>query len=201
MPFFRYTTPKETTMKKTILFIVIIAAAAAFLPAQSADNPGLRPILNNFSARNYGTGAVTRAELDLIVQAGIRAPSAGNRQPWRFTVVQNQALVKQVVPQATDGNVLIVVSAAGDGKTNGVAILDCGLAAQSMFLAAQALGLGARQYTGPVDNVNSRFKSELGMPADHNAIIIIRIGRLPAGVDAVSSASPRNAADRIVTYK
>lgn len=189
-------------MKKSILlFGLVLIMGISFLPAQSANNPALKTIIDNFGARNYASGAATKAELDLIVQAGIRAPSAGNRQPWHFTVVQNQTLVKQIVPQATDGNVLIVISAAGDGKTNGTVILDCALAAQSIYLAAQALGLGSRIYTGPIDSLNSRFKAELGIPGDQNAVIIVHIGRLPAGVDAVSSASPRNSADRMVTYK
>ena len=193
-------------MNKTIIFLgLIFIFAGSFLPAQSAgtpaDNPALKPIINNFGARNYASGAVTKTELDLIVQAGIRTPSAANRQPWHFTVVQNQTLVKQIVPQATDGNILIVISATGDGKTNGPVILDCALAAQSVYLAAQALGLGSRIYTGPIDALNSRFKSDLGIPQDRNAIIIVRIGRLPAGVDAVSSASPRNSVEQMVTYK
>ena len=187
--------------KLMVTFVLIFVMAAAVLPAQSADNPALKPILNHFGARNYANGAVSRTALDLIVQAGIRAPSASNKQPWHFTVVQNQALVKQLVPQATDGNALIVVSAAADNKTNTAVVLDCALAAQSMYLAAQALGLGSRLYTGPVDNVNSRFKAELGLSADHNAVIIIRVGQLPADVDALSSASPRNSKDKLVTYK
>jgi nitroreductase len=187
-------------MNKTILFFcLVLLLCVSFLPAQS--NPALKTITDNFAARNYAPGAVSKAELDQIIQAGVRAPSAGNRQPWHFTVVQDEALAKQLVPQATGGNVLIVVSAAGDGKTNGAAILDCALAAQNMYLAAQALGLGSRLYTGPVDNVNKNFKPALGLPLDHNAIIIVRIGRLPEGVDAVSSASPRSSADQKVTYK
>jgi len=189
-------------MKKTILFsMVLLGIGMVLLSAQTADNPGLKPIINNFGARTYAAGAVTKAELDLIIQAGIRAPSASNRQPWFFTVVQNQELAKQIIPQTTDGNILIVISMTGDNKTNGSVVLDCSLAAQSMYLAAQALGLGSRLYTGPIDNINSRFKAELGIPNDRNAVIVIRIGRLPAGVDAVSSASPRNSADKIVTYK
>jgi len=189
-------------MKKSILFFCLLLIMVVFaLPAQSADNPALKPIINNFGARTYAAGAITKAELDLIIQAGVRAPSAANRQPWHFTVVQNEALAKQIIPQAIDGNVLIVVSAAGDGKTNGAVILDCALAAQSMYLAAQALGLGSRIYTGPIDNLNSRFKTELGIPQDQSAVVIVRIGRLPSGVDAVSSASPRNSVNQVVTYK
>ena len=189
-------------MKKALLFFaVVFVLGASFLPAQSANDPALKPIINNFSTRNFAAGAVTRAELDLLIQAGIRAPSAGNRQPWHFTVVQDQTLAKQIISQTTDDNVLIVVSGPGDAETKERVILDCGLAAQSIFLAAQAMGLGARQYTGPIENVNNNLKSALGLPQGHNAVIIIRIGRLPAGVDAVSSASPRSSVSEKVTYK
>ena len=189
-------------MKKTVLFFgVILVLGVSFLHAQSANDPALKPIIHNFSARDYSAGAVTRAELDLIIEAGVRAPSAGNRQEWHFTVVPDGALARQLVPQTTDGNVLIVVSAPGDPATKERFILDCGLAAQNIFIAAQALGLGARQYTGPIATINNNFKSALGLPQGHDAVIVVRIGRLPAGVDAVSSASTRKNKDQVVTYK
>ena len=194
-------------MKKSVLLfslILILGAglsAPQFLAAQSADNPALKTLLNNYAARDFTTGNVTKAELDLIIQAGVRAPSARNQQPWHFTVVQNQALGKQIISNLTDGNIIVVVSAEGDGKTNGTEILDCGLAVQSIYLAAQALGLGSRIYTGPVDSINRNLKTQLGFPRNHSAIAVIRIGRLQGGADAISSASPRNAVDRVVTYK
>lgn len=189
-------------MKKIVpLLVAILTLCAFFVSAQTLDNPALKTIINNFGARNYAPAAPTGAELDAVILAGIRAPSAGNRQPWHFTVVRNQALAKRIVPQATDGNVIIIVSAAGDGKTNGSVIFDCALAVESMYLAAQALGLGSRIYTGPINNINSRFKTELGLPENHSAVALVRVGRLPAGVDALSSASPRNSAEKTVTYK
>jgi nitroreductase len=185
-------------MRKAILFF-IFALSVSFLSAQ--ENSALKIIINHFGARNYSATAVSKAELDQIVLAGVRAPSASNRQPWHITVVQNQTLARQILSQATEGNAVIVVSAAGDGKTNGSVILDCGLAVQSMYLAAQALGLGSRIYTNPIDTINSRFKADLGLPRDHNAIAVIRVGRLAPGVDVVSSASSRNDTGRMVTYK
>jgi nitroreductase len=182
-------------------FGLLFIFGASCLTAQGADNPALKPIINHFAARNYSTAQVTKAELDLIIQAGVRAPSAGNRQPWYFTVVQDEALAKRVLSQATEGNTLIVISGAGDNKTNGAMALDCGLATQSIYLAAQALGLGSRIYTNPIDNINSRLKSELGLPANYNAVAVVRIGRLQAGVDAVSSASSRSGAEQKVNYK
>ena len=189
-------------MKKTIpAVLILILLSMMFLPAQSADNSAIETIINNFSPRNFAAGDVTKAQIDQIVQAGIRAPSASNRQPWHFTVVQDQRLEKRILSQANDGNILIFVSASGDGKTNGSVILDCALAVQSMYLAAQALGLASRIYTGPIDVVNSRFKTDLDLPRNHNAIAFVRIGRMPTGVDAVTSASSRNNIDRMVTFK
>lgn len=181
------------------VFLGLVSALS--LGAQQINNPGLRPIINHYAARNFIAGAIDRSDLDLIVQAGIRAPSAGNRQPWRFTVVQNQSLAKRIVPNNEDGNVLIVISAAGDGQTNGRVILDCALAAENIYLAAQALGYGSRIYTGPIDALNRNFKADLGIAGGDSAVVLIRVGRVQAGIDAVSAASARKATDTVVVYK
>jgi len=105
-----------------------------------------------------------------------------------------------MVAQTVDGNVIIVVSAAGDGRTNGTEILDCGLAVQSIYLAAQALGYGSRIYTGPMNEINRNLKAELGLPNGHSAVALIRIGKVN-NTDAVSGASSRKSVDSVVTYK
>jgi nitroreductase len=179
--------------KSIMVFCLILALCASSLAAQG-DNPAYKIIVNHFAWRNFVSTAPTKAEIDQVIQAGIRAPSARNEQPWNFTVVQDQNLAKRILSQTSEGNVLIIVSAAGDGKTNGAVILDCGLAVQSMYLAAQAIGLGSRIYTNPIEAINKNFKKELGIPENHNAIALIRIGKVPVGVDAVSSASPRKTA-------
>jgi nitroreductase len=184
-------------MKKIVLVSVVFVCVLMNLPAQDSRAAFA---LNHYAARNFIAGALTASELDTVLQAGIRAPSARNSQPWHFTVVRNLALAKRIVPDTVDGNVLIIVSASGDGKTNGAEILDCGLAAESIYLAAQAIGLGSRIYTGPIDAVNRSLKSDLGLPAGHSAIILVRIGRAQP-VDAVSAASSRRAASALVTYR
>jgi len=186
-------------MKKIFFLLVVLSFLTPVFAQQNSAAANL--ILNHYAARNFTEGAIPSSDLDQIVKAGIRAPSAANRQPWHFTVVQNLDLEKQIVPASVSGNVLIVVSAQGDGKTNGVQILDCALAVQSIYLAAQALGYGSRIYTGPMDTVNSRFKSQLGLPSGYSAVALVRVGRLQGQVDAVSAASSRKNADELVTYK
>ena len=184
-------------MKKIVLVSAVFVCLLMNLPAQDSRAAFA---LNHYAARNFTAGALSTAELDTVIQAGIRAPSARNGQPWHFTVVRNQALAKRIVPDIADGNALIIVSASGDGKTNGAEILDCGLAAESIYLAAQAIGLGSRIYTGPIDAVNRSLKSDLGLPAGYSAVVLVRVGKVQQ-VDATSAASSRKAASALVTYK
>jgi nitroreductase len=189
-------------MKKLCVVIVFTIVSAGCLQLAAQEISGTASvILNHYSPRNFVTGAIPAADLNAIIQAGVRAPSAANLQPWRFTVVRTLSLAQKIVPQAVEGNVLIVVSAVGDGKTNTREIIDCALTTQSIYLAAQALGYGSRIYTGPINNVNSNLKGDLGLPDGHSAVAIVRVGKVQPGVDAVSSASPRKKAEELVTYK
>jgi len=190
-------------MKKQVFFIMpaLAALCVCALSAQQNRTPA-DVITGHYAAPRNGfiTGAIPAADLERIITAGVRAPSARNRQPWHFTVVRNLGLAKKMVPDTVEGNVLIVVSAAGDGKTNGPEILDCGLAVQSIYLAAQALGYGSRIYTGPMNDINRSLKAELGLPGGHSAVALVRVGMV-GKIDAVSGASDRNAVDSVVTYK
>jgi len=182
--------------------MVLALGCAQSIAGQQNTGPAA-VIINNYSPRNWAAGTIPRTDVDTIVQAGVRAPSAGNRQPWHFTVViQDQNTVRELIGRDyVEGTVIIVVSAQGDGKTNGVQILDCALATQSMYLAAQALGYGSKIYTGPMDTLNNRYKTQLGLPSGHNAVALIRVGRVQGGLDAVSGASTRRNANDTVTYK
>jgi nitroreductase len=116
-------------------------------------------------------------------------------------VVETPALARRIVPNIEDGNVLIVVSASGDNKTNTREILDCALATESIYLAAQALGYGSRIYTGPIDALNRNLKGDLALPSGYSAVALVRVGRVQGGLDAVSGASPRSGVDSKVNYK
>jgi nitroreductase len=179
-------------------YFIVFLVFTSVLMGGVAQESAVSVILNNFGARRYAPGSIPKADLDRIVSAGVRAPSASNRQPWLFTVVSTPALVKKIMGDAVDGNVFIIVSAE---TANRNAPFDCALAVENIYLAAQALGYGSRIYMGPLNAVNGSLRNELGIPWEFNAVSVVRIGRLPTDVDAVSSASPRKSADSIVTYK
>ena len=191
-------------MKINTRFWIFLAALLVFgiLPLSAQQDAAASVIFDHFATRNFIAGTIPEADLNRIVQAGIRAPSARNLQPWHFTVVQNAALAKKIISQCENGNAVIVVSAQGDAKTNNVQILDCALAVQSIYLAAQALGYGSRIYTAPIDSINNNLKTELSLPKGHSAIAVIRVGRIAAPApDAVSAASTRKNASELVTHK
>ncbi|WP_461257028.1 nitroreductase family protein [Treponema sp. R80B11-R83G3] len=202
-------------MKKSILFVVFVSVFACAFSActghsrDSASNQQtsasslipLEVITNNSATPRdaFTAGEIPKADLDRILQAAVRAPSTGNRQSWHFTVVQDAELAQKILRETANGNVLIVVSAKGDGKTNYVQIIDCSVAAQSINLTALALGYGARIYLGPIENLNQNLKDELDLPPDHSAVLLVRVGMIVP--DAVTSPSPRNAADTMITFK
>ncbi|GHV88829.1 hypothetical protein AGMMS50267_11890 [Spirochaetia bacterium] len=194
---------KKSSLTMCILFValLIVSGNVPRLNAQEANQGAVTNLTTHYAAgRNFTAGTISRSDIEKILAAGVRAPSANNRQPWHFTVVQTPALAKRIVSNITDGNILIIISAAGDGKTNGPAILDCGLATESIYLAAQALGYGSRIYTGPMNTVNG-LKTELGLPSGYSAVALVRVGRLDPPVDATSAASARKSLDTMVTYK
>ncbi|MBN2486365.1 MAG: nitroreductase family protein [Bacteroidales bacterium] len=186
-------------MKYRILFFLVILVSAHTAKCQSTTgNIVIDELLGAYSPRNFSSLPVTDEQLEIILKCGIKAPSARNLQPWKFTVVRNVQTMKELIDNALPGNVLIIISGreADNGKTPD---FDCGLATQNMFIAATSLGLGARIYGSPVGLANE-MKQRLEIPEGYKAVIILRVGHIEKDIDAVSSATSRNPIDDMVNY-
>jgi nitroreductase len=202
-------------MKTKILAVVLAAfclmaacksekanTLSASASAASVNSKALTTITENYAASpgKFLEAKITDDELNSILQAGVRSPSARNRQPWHFTVVKDDAaLAKGIIANITGGNIIIVISGE-DADTDKSVVLDCALAAQNIYLAAQALGLGSRIYTGPVDAVNEKYKESLGLPKGYSAVALVRVGKIEP-VDALSAASSRKNPEGMIGYK
>ncbi len=185
-------------IKVSLLFITLVAFSTIY--GQTTENEIIDVIFSSSSEKEYTTEPVTDQQLDLILKSGIKAPSSLNGQPWKFTVIKDEAIMKNVINDAVPGNVLIIVSGvlAENGSTPD---FDCGLAAQNMFIAAHGLGLGARPYGSPTRILN-RMKDRYQIPEGYQAVIVLRIGNLDQSVDAVSTASPRKSSEEVINvYK
>ena len=171
-------------------------------------NPVLSNIMARRSVRKYLDKPVEHDKLEVIVRAGINAPSGMNRQPWIVRVVENQQLIadvnevyKRYNPEqvARDPNfknmfrnaptlICVCTPAAGGGE------LDAGLLGENMMLAAQAMGLGTCCLGGPVRFLNTNadakfFLDRLNIPEDYKLNYILAIGY----PDEQPEAKPRDA--------
>jgi len=186
-------------MKIKMSLIIIAILLGAKMSGQSTSNCVTDALISAFSERAYTSLPVTDQQLNMILNCGIKAPSARNNQPWKFTVIRNEATMKEIINDVVPGNVLIVISGV-ESQSGTTPDFDCGLAAESMFIAAHGLGLGARIYGSPAGNINSK-KEIFQIPAGYKAVVVLRIGNVDKGVDAVSSASTRKKPEEIVNYK
>ncbi len=131
--------------------------ATAEVAQDSAKNQVVETIMTRRSIRQYKPEAVEREKMQTIVECGINAPNAMNRQPWEVRVVDNPdyingvtELYKKANPQAAADstfrnmfrNAPTVVFIGHDTKSES-SPFDCGLLAENMMLSAWSMGIGS----------------------------------------------------------
>ena len=144
------------------------------------------------SDRAYDTTrAVEPEKLECILEAARLAPSACNAQPWKFVVVTDKEL-SQKVGKATAGlgmnkfakdapvHILVVEESAnitsllgGKVKNKHFPLIDLGIAAAHITLAAESEGLGSC-ILGWFDE--KEIKLLTGIPASKRLVLVITIG-------------------------
>ncbi|WP_028974769.1 nitroreductase family protein [Spirochaeta cellobiosiphila] len=143
----------------------------------------LKEISERFSIRRYLNRDIDRSVIDRILEAGCIAPSAKNRQPWRFIVIQNQENKDQIMDAAYGeefisqaGAIIAVCTTNVDYKMpNGQLSypIDLTFAASYMVLQAQHEGLGScivTTYQEPV------IREILTVPYSMKVVMLITIG-------------------------
>ena len=127
--------------------------------SECKKNAAIENIMSRRSIRNYKQQAVPREVLNQIMECGVNAPNALNRQSWEVRIVDNpelQAQIKEAM-MATGNeraagcfyNAPVWVFIAQDSAFP-FSAYDCGLMAENMMLAANALGVGSVCLGSPV---------------------------------------------------
>jgi nitroreductase len=141
------------------------------------------------SIRKFKGEPITEVQLAKILEAGRLAPSAGNKQPWRFVVVQEENRKAQLAKAANNQSFLkdagaIVVAVADPHVSAKWHERDTMIALEHMVLSATALGYGTC-WIGAFDE--DEVKRLLKIP---EAMAIIAL--LPIGVpDEKPKSRPR----------
>jgi nitroreductase len=162
-----------------------------------------------YSVRRFDPGVDVSPEMvERLLTAAIRAPSAGNRQPWHFCIVRDlavrQALVAAAYGQSFIAQAPITIVVCADAEQSAgrygqrgrelYCLQDTAVAAEHILLAAVDLGLGGC-WVGAFDE--QRATDALNLPARHRPVAILPIGK-PAREP--SMRTPRQTMDSVTTY-
>ncbi|OBF38035.1 nitroreductase [Mycobacterium sp. ACS1612] len=133
------------------------------------------------NVRNYRPDPVPDDALQRIVEAGWRAPSAKNRQPWDFVIVTDPGQLQElstVWPGAghiasAPAAIVLVAPVPPDERRKLLDQYDLGQATMAMTVAATDLGVG----TGH-SSVGDQEKARaiLGVPADRIVAYMLGVG-------------------------
>lgn len=166
-----------------------------FVPDYSRKyaNEILEVIHNRKSVRHFTEQLVSKEQIETLLKAGMAAPTAANRQPWKFYVITEREtldLLAEKLPYAkmlTQVQTAIVVCGdmdkAGNLKELGYWVQDCSAATQNILLAAESMGLGAVWTAAyPYEDRVEVVTKVLEMPENHVPLNVIPVG-YPTGED------------------
>ncbi len=165
------------------------------------------------SCRSYEPGPVPREQLELMLEAARLAPSACNKQPWRFAVVEDEATRMRLINEsfldgipmrwAENAGAIIALGMKRSTITHKVApkisgvdypLLDLGIAGEHLVLQAEELGLGTCWIGWIKPN---KVRKIVGWPGSIQPVSLITVG-WPASDERIHR--PRLASDKIIKW-
>lgn len=203
---------KQTTFAVLLLPLMACGGAQQQAPAEtpvqdSLKNQVVETIMTRRSVRQYKPQAVEREKMQTIVECGINAPNAMNKQPWEVRVVDNAdyingvtELYKKANPKAAEDpafknmfrNAPTVVFIGHDTKSES-SPFDCGLLAENMMISAWSMGIGSCCLGSPARFMKTpeaaEYLQKLGFSEGYELLYCIGFGY----PDEAPAAKPREA--------
>ncbi len=112
-------------------------------------------IFNRYSCRDYQRTEINQEVLNEILEAGRQAPSAQNRQPWRYLVISDKQIIKKIAFHSIVGSInffikdapIIIIACADTKKSltfnkQEYYLVDVAISFQQMMLTAFNHGIG-----------------------------------------------------------
>ena len=133
------------------------------------------------NVRSFEPRPIPDADLDRVLEAGWRAPSASNRQKWDFVLVTDRGQLQELskVWQGAGhlaGSAATVVLALHEPESERYRLIDqydLGQATMAMMLAATDLGIGSGHSAVGDQEACRRI---LGVPEDHFCAYMVALG-------------------------
>jgi nitroreductase len=179
--------------------IMSVCLMAGFLLAGSASakeseiaKDTFSVIYSRKSVKSFTGANVSTENLDKIIRAGMAAPTAVNKQPWSFVIVNDKKKLNELaagLPNARGidkaGAVIIVCTEPEKAnlQSKDFAIIDASLASENILLAIEAMGLGGHWTASyPYEDKMKHVRTVLGIPTNVIPLNVILVG-VPTGED------------------
>ncbi len=151
----------------------------------------LDALKNRFSTRGYTDQKISEEVLGQLIEAGLQAPTAANKQEVHFSVIDGDNPVLQEIED--EKNRLFNATPANNFYYNAPTVmilsadsnfywspLDAGIAVENIAIAAEALGLGSLIIGCIKDALRgekeAEFAQKLGFPEGYRYEICIALG-------------------------
>lgn len=156
--------------------------------AKDTSSAVLDAIYTRTSIRTYQPDhAVSRDTVEMLLRAAMSAPTAVNKQPWAFVVLDTREALDSLAEVLPYAKMLkhapLAIVTCGDmnkaieGEGRDFWIQDVSAATENLLIAAHALGLGA-VWTGVYpdhERVNA-VQERLGMPTNIIPLSVVPVG-------------------------
>lgn len=175
--------------------------------------PFMDLVQHRTSCRAYEPGPIPREHLERMLEAARLAPSACNKQPWRFVIVQDEAVRQRLINEAflagiqmkwaSNAGAIIVLGMEKSAITHKVApkisgidypLLDLGIAGEHLVLQAEELGLGTC-WIGWIKP--KKVRKIVGWPRSIEPVSLITVGQ---PVPSKRQTRPRLTTDQITKW-
>lgn len=133
------------------------------------------------NVRQYDDRPIPPGDLDRVLEAARRTPSAGNRQWWDFVVVTDRDRLQRLSTVwqnarhvATSAATVAIVAPNAEGaREREILQYDLGQATYGLMLAAADLGIGTGHSAVSEQDLAREI---LGVPADHTVEWLVALG-------------------------
>ena len=160
-------------------------------PTAATGLSALEAIASRRSVRRFGPRPIDTETRRRILAAGMAAPSAHGKRPWRFALLEDQKLLVDLVasipwykPAASAPCVILVLGKPDLCVQPEYWTVDCAAATQNILVAARALGLGSLWMgIAPIAGNIEKVSAILDIPAGLIPFSLIALGEAvdPAG--------------------
>ena len=177
-------------------------------PVEKTDNGkiAIENIMTRTSIRSFTDRQVSADTIEMMLRAGMAAPTAVNKQPWHFVVINDRAIMDSLGGNGRQSQMWkespLAIVVCGDmekaleGPAQAFWVQDCSAATENILLAAHALGLGA-VWTGcyPMEERMTNVSQVLNLPETIVPLCVIVMGYPNESPDPKDKWKPEN-----VTY-